>query len=181
MKSTFARHGIPEVVISDNGPQFSADSFRCFSDITSSLYHPRGNGEAECAVGTIKNLMQKAEDPYLALLAYHSTPLHNRYSPSELLMNKKLRATVLITCHSRKPTCTIPDQQHLTEVEQSLKQAQKKSFDQHNKIRELPTLHQEILYGFQIYKEKEELKSKSTHAHIKFEVMEQCTGETEEI
>ena len=174
-----AQQAIPEVVIWYNGPQFSADSFRCFSDITSGLYHPRGNEEAECAVGTIKNLVQKAEDPYLALLAYCSTPLHNRYSPSELLMNIKLRATVPIICHSRKPT--IPDHQHLTEVEQSLKQAQKIFFDQHHKIRELPTLHQEILYGFQIYKEKGELKSKLTHAHMKFEVMEQCTGGIEEI
>ena len=174
-----AQQGIPEVVISDNGPQFSVDSFRCFSDITSSLYHPRGNGEAECAVGTIKNLVQKAEDPYLALLAYCSTPLQNRYSPLELLMNIKLRGTVRIICHSRKPT--ILDHQHLTEVEQSLKQAQKRSFDQHHKIRELPTLHQEILYGFQTDREKEELKSKLTHAHMKFKVMEQRTGETEEI
>ena len=131
-KSTFTRHGIPEVVISDNGPQFSTDSFRCFSEeyqfthITSSPYHPRGNGEAEHAVGTIKNLLQKAKDPYLALLAYCSTPLHNGYSPSELLMNRKLRATVPITRHSRK--LTIPDHQHLTEVEQSLKQAQREEF-----------------------------------------------------
>ena len=30
-KSIFARHGIPEVVISDNGPQFSAKAFQDFA------------------------------------------------------------------------------------------------------------------------------------------------------
>ena len=52
-------------------------------------------------------------------------------------MNKKPRGTVPITRHSRKPT--ILDHQHLMEVEQSLKQAQKGSFDQHHKVEELPT------------------------------------------
>ena len=123
-------------------PQLSTDSFCCFSEeyqfthITSNPYHQRGDEEAECTVGTIKNLLQKAEDPYLAVLAYCSTPLHNGYSPSELLMNPKLRATVPITCHLRKPT--IPDHQHLTKVEQSLKQARKRSID--HKIQELSTL-----------------------------------------
>jgi len=54
-----------QVVNSDNGPQFSSDAYARFADdyqfkhITSSPYYPRNNGEAEWAVGTIKNLSKK--------------------------------------------------------------------------------------------------------------------------
>ena len=73
-KSIFARHGIPEVITSDNGPQFSAQKFAKFATmygfthLTSSPYYPQGNGEAERAVQTIKNLLRKSQDPYLAVL-----------------------------------------------------------------------------------------------------------------
>lgn len=54
--SIFARHGIPEVVISDNSPQFASESYTRFAKdygfyhVTSSQYHPGGNGEAERGV-----------------------------------------------------------------------------------------------------------------------------------
>lgn len=77
----FARHGIPETVISDNGPQYSAEAYARFAQgyhfkhVTSSPYFPQSNGEAERAVRTIKELLKKSKDPYLALLAYRTTPL----------------------------------------------------------------------------------------------------------
>ena len=64
-KSTFARHGIPEVVVSDNGPQFVSDAHQQFAKDyhsthkASSQYYPQSNGEAERAVGTIKRLLNK--------------------------------------------------------------------------------------------------------------------------
>ena len=72
-KSIFARYGIPETVISDNGPQFSSEAYAQFAreygfkHTTSSPNHPQGNGEAERGVQTIKNLLKKEGDPYLAL------------------------------------------------------------------------------------------------------------------
>ena len=71
-KSIFARYGIPETVVSDNGPQFSSEAYAQFAleygfkHTTSSPKHPQGNGEAERGVQTIKNLLKKEGDPYLA-------------------------------------------------------------------------------------------------------------------
>ena len=143
-KSTFARHGIPELVISDNGPQFSAESYAQFAmeynfkHVTSSPYHPQGNGEAERAVGTVKNLLKKEKDPYLALLSYRSTPLQNGYSPSELLMNRRVRTVVPITREQRTPQ--VPDMVALKAREKQLKDDQKKHFDRHHGVRDLTPL-----------------------------------------
>ena len=81
LKSIFARHGIPECVMSDNSPQYSASQFSKFAReygftrTTSSPKYPQANRAAERAVKTVKELLDKNADPYLALLDYHSTPL----------------------------------------------------------------------------------------------------------
>ena len=100
MKSLFARHGVPESLTSDNGPQYAADQFKSFpkeygfTHLTSSPRYPQANGFAERAVRTVKSLLTKSDDPYVALMSYRSTPLENGYSPSELLMGRKLRTTI---------------------------------------------------------------------------------------
>ena len=66
LKSIFARHGIPESLTSDNGPQYSSHEFAEFSKDyefehrASTPYFPQGNGEAERAVGTVKRLLEKS-------------------------------------------------------------------------------------------------------------------------
>ncbi|KAK9513146.1 hypothetical protein VZT92_026707 [Zoarces viviparus] len=76
----FARFGIPQTVISDNGLCYSSQEFRGFAHawdfehITSSPLYPQSNGLAEKTVQTVKALMDKAHaqrtDPYLSLLEY---------------------------------------------------------------------------------------------------------------
>ncbi|KAI4881647.1 hypothetical protein NFI96_006235, partial [Prochilodus magdalenae] len=106
------RHGIPSEVMTDNGPQFASECFTKFiaqwgfTHVTSSLRYAQSNGEAERAVRTIKGLLQKEKDPYLALLAYRATPLANGHSPAQLLMGRQLRTTVPVTLSSLNPGWT---------------------------------------------------------------------------
>ena len=139
-KSIFARHGIPEVVYSDNGPQFQSSVYNQFastyqfSHITSSPYFPQSNGEAERAVSTIKNLLKKEGDPYLALLAYRSTPLELGFSPSQLLMGRTLRSTIPTVREERKPR--VPDLKLVRERDERLKERQKQNYDSHHRVKD---------------------------------------------
>ncbi len=104
LKSIFARHGIPLVVVSDNGPCYNSGEFRDFAThynfkhVTSSPHHAQSNRKAEKGVHIVKQLLKKASagkaDPYLALLSYRATPLEHGASPAELLMNRKIRTTL---------------------------------------------------------------------------------------
>ena len=144
MKSIFARHGIPQKVMSDNGPQFASSLFKGFAidygftHHTSSPRYPQANGEAERAVKTIKALLKNADDPYLALLAYRATPLQNGYSPSELLMNRKLRTTVPMVPNQMQPS--LPDYNLLQKKEKVSREHQKLNFDRRHKARPLKLL-----------------------------------------
>ena len=143
IKSVFAAHGIPDVV-TDNGTQFSSQDFAQFASsygfthVTSSPKHPQANGEAERAVQTIKQLLKKNKDPYLALLMYRATPLQNGLSPSELLMGRKLKTRVPIFPKSLKPTT--PDHDAIKAKEVANKEKQCLNFNQRHAARELPPL-----------------------------------------
>ena len=143
-KSIFARHGIPQEVISDGGPQFSSQAYERFAEVygfthrMSSPYYPQANEEAERVVKTIKSLLRKGDDPYLALLAYRTTPLQCSYSPAELLMNRQLRTTVPITPHQLRPIVPYPSQ--VRSQDNAMKEKQKRNFDKHHGTWELETL-----------------------------------------
>ena len=67
LKSHFARHGIPERVVSDNGPPYNFHEFAAFSKaygfehITSSPGYPQSNGKAESAVKAAKSRIKKSK------------------------------------------------------------------------------------------------------------------------
>ncbi|XP_037828511.1 uncharacterized protein K02A2.6-like [Lucilia sericata] len=104
LKSIFSRHGIPHILVTDNGPPYNSNNFKAFCDgwgidhKTSSPYLPRSNGLAERSIQTIKKLMLKSyeskSDPYVALLHYRTTPKGNLPSPAELLMSRSLRTKI---------------------------------------------------------------------------------------
>lgn len=103
----FTTHGIPDVVVSDNGPQFTSASFQLFlasQGICQALiapFHPAGNGQAERAVRSAKEALAQLgpaswqERVSTYLLWQHSTPCPStNHTPAELLMGRRLRTTL---------------------------------------------------------------------------------------
>ena len=102
----FSFHGLPQELVSDNGPQFVSSEFHTFmvkngvKHIRCSPYHPSSNGEAERAVRTFKEAMKtKKSEPgtlnqKLAsfLLSYRTTPhTLTGAAPAELMFGRNLR------------------------------------------------------------------------------------------
>lgn len=106
LKAAFAQHGIPEAVISDNGPQYSSSVFETFArklefkHTITSPYYPQSNGLAEKSMHTAKMLLKTKSskgDPFLSILEYRSSPVDGLKSPAQLLMSRHLRSTLPIT------------------------------------------------------------------------------------
>ena len=97
MNSNFRKFGLPERIISDNGPCFRSDKFQRFCDqleighITSSPHYHQSNGRAERAVETIEQILRKsASDIEItkAVTTYLDTPVSGTLtSPAELFLN----------------------------------------------------------------------------------------------
>lgn len=144
VKSTFARFGIPEVVRSDNGPQFASHAFAAFAKhygfqhITSSPNYPQSNGQVERTVRTVKELFEKAEDPFLALLSYRDTAGVTGFSPAQLLMGRSLRTRLPKPADCLEPKWPAPDVVKCQDEE--VRRRQKKDFDRRRAATVLPPL-----------------------------------------
>ena len=102
LKPHMARHGIPDKIVSDNGPHFSSQEFKKFKDlyefdhVTSSPTYPQSNGKVENAVKTAQRIMPKASeagsDHYLGLLDFRNTPTEGlRTSPAQRLVDRRTK------------------------------------------------------------------------------------------
>ena len=60
LRSVFATHGLPRVIVTDSGSSFTSEEFKKFvrkngiKHMTSAPYHPSTNGQVERAVHTPK-------------------------------------------------------------------------------------------------------------------------------
>lgn len=145
LKAVFSRHGIPQTLITDNGPQYSSDEFAKFaasynfSHVTSSPYYPQSNGCAERAVQTAKNLLKESADPYLAMLTYRTTPLQwCGLSPAELLMGRRLRDNLPQVTPQLTPEWHYLEEFRKQDAEYKAKQ--KTNYDRRHRTRPLPLI-----------------------------------------
>ena len=109
-----------------------------FTHCTSSPKFPQANGEAERAVKTVKQFLEKNSDLYIAMLAYRSTPLENGHSPAELLMGRKLRTTLSVVEEQLKPS--LPNEKAVRRKEKMMKQRMKRNYDWRHDPKELKGL-----------------------------------------
>ncbi|XP_058038754.1 uncharacterized protein K02A2.6-like [Ahaetulla prasina] len=104
LRHLFATHGLPDTLVSDNGPQFTATQFEEYladagiRHALSAPFHPASNGLAERSVRSAKEALSRLKpgdwqtkiDFFLAV--QHRTPsTATGRSPAELLMGRKLR------------------------------------------------------------------------------------------
>ena len=108
LRYVFAQHGLPDQLVSDNGPQFTSDEFQQFLRLNgikhsrTAPYHPATNGIAERFVQTLKRTLlagredTRSPEHKLAsfLLHYRTTPHSVTGEPPSVLNNRRLK-TVL--------------------------------------------------------------------------------------
>lgn len=125
LRVLFAQFGLPQHIVTDNGPPFSSQEFRTFLESNgikhtfSPPYHPSTNGLAENHVKTFKSkvlaAVQEGKDFHLAvsrfLLAYRST-VHctTNETPAKLFLGRQLRTR--LDCIKPDVREHVADQQH---------------------------------------------------------------------
>ena len=107
LRSVFARNGVPQQLVSDNGPQFTSEEFQAFMKsngihhFRSAPFHPATNGQAERFVQTFKQSMKamKSESASLNkkianfLLMYRNTPhATTNETPAKMFLGRNLRS-----------------------------------------------------------------------------------------
>ncbi|XP_060084642.1 uncharacterized protein K02A2.6-like [Ylistrum balloti] len=145
LKSIFSRHGVPQILTSDNGPCYSCREFKDFArewdikHITSSPKFPQSNGLAKRTVQTIKNMMKKHkesnQDIHMALLAYRTTPLGNGRSPAEMLMGRCLKTNLPNYIEKSRIEKADNNSTEIMKWRENEKQKQKHYYDQRNHVK----------------------------------------------
>ena len=124
LKHHFSRYGIPDTLISDNGPQFSSADLKNFARTWSFKHDPispgnsKANGAAEASVKIAKSTMMKCqrskEDPFLAFLNMRNTPTEDTTtSPVQRLIGRRTKTLLPTTATALKPSRINPEREEL--------------------------------------------------------------------
>ena len=146
LKNIFARWGVPEVLVSDNGTQFTSQNFQLFAkeynfvQSFSSPHYPQANGEAESAVKIAKHILRQ-DDVFRALMAYRSTPVAaTGVSPSELIMGRRMRTAMPVLSKTLKPKW--PNLNTVRNRDKKTKERYRFYYDRHYSTKPLPELEE---------------------------------------
>lgn len=146
LKSLFARHGVPCVFTSDNGPCFVSAEFADFKAVwdfdhqTTSPLFPQANGAAERSVQTVKEMMRKNADPYLALLHHRNTPHPaTGLSPAQLMYSRTLRTNIPTVKTTLKPR--LADMDEVAKRHGDYSTTAETNFNRRHGVRSLDELH----------------------------------------
>jgi hypothetical protein len=109
LRDIFSTHGLPNMLVSDNGSQFTSEEFHKFmlyngiKHVKCAPFHPSSNGLAERAVQTFKNGLKKMRKEDINtkvvrfLFRYRCSPQSvTGVTPAELLMGRKLHSHLAI-------------------------------------------------------------------------------------
>lgn len=104
LRSMFARNGVPETLVSDNGPQFTSVEFGAFLRANgvkhkrSAPFHPATNGQAERFVQTLKRSLKASRGKFTLqhrveafLLSYRNAPHTTTGESPAMLFRRRLR------------------------------------------------------------------------------------------
>jgi hypothetical protein len=143
VRKVFATHGIPQKVLTDNGPPFNSHTWSKFADdygfahITMSPKHSQTNGLVERAVGIVKSMLNKGpQDLTLALLNIRNTPHPTIGSPAQRLLGRRTRTVLPIQPDLLRPETLNPDAVQSAKTDQ--RNTAKQYYDRN--AHELPTL-----------------------------------------
>ena len=139
LRRLFSSYGLPEQLVSDNGPQFTSTEFEKFlksngiKHTCSAPYHPSSNGLAERFVQTFKRAMKASEHPELSshqqlmgfLLSYRTIPhATTQVAPASLFLQRHARTRFDLLR---------PEVEDIVSSSQSV---QKQNFDKHCRQRD---------------------------------------------
>ncbi|PIO58024.1 integrase core domain protein, partial [Teladorsagia circumcincta] len=110
LRRLFAQFGLPHIIVSDNGTQFTSVEFQNFcrsngiKHVRSPPFHPQSNGQAERFVDTFKRSLAKMKNNgptvdalQTFLFTYRNTPCTASpfgRSPAENFIGRRLRSTL---------------------------------------------------------------------------------------
>jgi hypothetical protein len=108
LKILFARYGVTDILVTDDGPQFASAELVSFASkwgfrhVTFSSHYPQSNGRAENAVKIIKCLFKQCKETgqseYQALLDWRNTPTESvGSSPAQRFFGRRCQTLLPMT------------------------------------------------------------------------------------